>query len=154
VYTHWLDAKQTSLAVASDEEWHLGMASCSRFTPAILARDARTSNSTNTRVRAVSCGRTNPPACDHRSRTPFFERRAGVTTRAFGSPNTPRTVGSGWKPGKAYASQNRRFRFDELAKSVVHRRTVSCTILPWSTASNVPAQDKRNDYIVWNPHSQ
>ncbi len=43
----------------------------------------------------------------------FFERRVSVTTRAFGSPKTPRTVGSGWKPGKAYASQNRRFRFDE-----------------------------------------
>ena len=32
----------------------------------------------------------------------FFERRLRVMTRAFGSPNTPRTVGSGRNPGKAY----------------------------------------------------
>ena len=45
----------------------------------------------------------------------FFERRVSVTTLAFGSPKTPRTVGLGWKPGNAYVSQSRRFRFDVLA---------------------------------------
>src|SRR5262249_7064794 len=45
----------------------------------------------------------------------FFERRRSVTTRAFGSPKTPRTVGRGRNPGKAYASQSRRRRFVEIA---------------------------------------
>lgn len=45
----------------------------------------------------------------------FFDRRRNVTTRAFGSPNTPRTTGSGTKPGNRYASRRRRsFR---IAKS-------------------------------------
>ena len=38
----------------------------------------------------------------------FFTRRLRVMTRAFGSPKTPRTVGSGRKPGKAYDSDKRR----------------------------------------------
>jgi hypothetical protein len=38
-------------------------------------------------------------------------------TRAFGSPKMPRTVGSGRKPGKQYASQSRRGRFAVL---VIH----------------------------------
>jgi hypothetical protein len=33
-----------------------------------------------------------------------FERRSRVMTRAFRSPKTPRTVGRGRKPGKAYVS--------------------------------------------------
>src|SRR6516164_2725025 len=37
----------------------------------------------------------------------FFERRWSVITRAFGSPKMPRTVGSGRKPGKQYASHSR-----------------------------------------------
>lgn len=45
----------------------------------------------------------------------FFERRLRVMTRAFGSPNTPRTAGSGRNPGNAYSSQSRRRRFAELA---------------------------------------
>jgi hypothetical protein len=45
----------------------------------------------------------------------FFERRSSVTTRAFGSPKTPRTVGRGRKPGNAYASHSRRSRFVEVA---------------------------------------
>ena len=45
----------------------------------------------------------------------FFERRLRMMTRAFGSPKTPRTVGSGRNPGNAYASQSRRGRFAELA---------------------------------------
>ncbi len=45
----------------------------------------------------------------------FFERRTRVMTRAFGSPNTPRTVLCGRNPGKAYASHSRRCRFAELA---------------------------------------
>src|SRR5512133_3763994 len=38
----------------------------------------------------------------------FFERRLSLITRAFGSPKTPHTVGSGRKPGKQYASHSRR----------------------------------------------
>jgi hypothetical protein len=45
----------------------------------------------------------------------FFERLRRVMTRAFGSPNTPRTVLCGRNPGKAYASHSRRCRFAELA---------------------------------------
>ena len=45
----------------------------------------------------------------------FFEPRTSVMTRAFGSPKTPRTVGCGRNPGKAYASHSRRCRFVELA---------------------------------------
>jgi hypothetical protein len=45
----------------------------------------------------------------------FFERRTRVMMRAFGSPNTPLTVGSGRNPGNAYASQRCRCRFVELA---------------------------------------
>jgi hypothetical protein len=45
----------------------------------------------------------------------FFERRTRVMTRAFGSPNTPRTVLCGRNAGKAYASHSRRCRFAELA---------------------------------------
>ena len=41
----------------------------------------------------------------------FFDRRLSPITRAFGSPKMPRTVGSGRKPGKQYASQSRRLRF-------------------------------------------
>jgi hypothetical protein len=44
----------------------------------------------------------------------FFERRFRVTTRAFGSPNTPRTAGSGRNPANAYASQSRRHRLVDL----------------------------------------
>ena len=44
----------------------------------------------------------------------FFERRSRVMTRAFGSPQTPRTVGWGRNPGKVYASQSRRFRFADV----------------------------------------
>jgi len=43
----------------------------------------------------------------------FFELRVRVTLRAFESPKAPHTVGSGWKPGKAYTSPNRCFRFDQ-----------------------------------------
>jgi len=38
----------------------------------------------------------------------FFERRTSVTTRACGSPNTPRRSSTGRKPGNRYASRNRR----------------------------------------------
>ena len=41
----------------------------------------------------------------------FFERRFSVITRAFGSPKMPCTVGRGRKPGNAYVSHRRRFRF-------------------------------------------
>ena len=45
----------------------------------------------------------------------FFERRARLMIRAFGSPNTPRTVGCGRNPGNAYASQRRRSLLADLA---------------------------------------
>jgi len=45
----------------------------------------------------------------------FFERRTRVMTQAFGSPKTPRTVGCGRKPGKAYAPVSRRIRFAAMA---------------------------------------
>jgi len=38
----------------------------------------------------------------------FFPRRSSRTTRAFGSPNTPRTAARGRNAGKRYASTNRR----------------------------------------------
>jgi hypothetical protein len=38
----------------------------------------------------------------------FFDRRVSVTRRIFGSPNAPRTVSWGRKPGKAYPSVRRR----------------------------------------------
>jgi len=38
----------------------------------------------------------------------FFDRRRSTMTRARGSPNTPRVVGSGRQPGNAYASHSRR----------------------------------------------
>jgi len=45
----------------------------------------------------------------------FFERRLSLMMRAFGSPKMPRTVPSGRKPGNAYASHSRRFRFSVAA---------------------------------------
>ena len=45
----------------------------------------------------------------------FFERRERPITRAFTSPNTPRTLVCGRKPGKAYSSCSRRCRFTEFA---------------------------------------
>jgi hypothetical protein len=45
----------------------------------------------------------------------FFERRLSPITRAFGSPNIPRTIGSARKPGNEYVSQSRRRRFDARA---------------------------------------
>ena len=43
----------------------------------------------------------------------FFERGSKVIIRAFGSPNTPRTLLSGRKPGNVYASR-RRLDLDEV----------------------------------------
>src|SRR5262249_23679268 len=40
----------------------------------------------------------------------FFERRLSSIMRALKSPKRPRTVATGRKPGKAYASWSRRFR--------------------------------------------
>src|SRR6516225_8979251 len=45
----------------------------------------------------------------------FFDRRFKVTMRTFGSPKTPRTVGSARNPSNEYVSQSRRRRFDSLA---------------------------------------
>jgi hypothetical protein len=44
----------------------------------------------------------------------FFERRTSLTTRAFGSPKTPRTASCGRKPANRYASR-RRLRSREVA---------------------------------------
>jgi hypothetical protein len=44
----------------------------------------------------------------------FFERRSKVMIRAFGSPNTPRTLLNGRKPGNVYASR-RRLNLDDVA---------------------------------------
>jgi hypothetical protein len=44
----------------------------------------------------------------------FFERRTSMTTRAFGSPKTPRTSSCGRKPANRYASR-RRLRLREVA---------------------------------------
>src|SRR5215471_221670 len=45
----------------------------------------------------------------------FFDRRTRLTTRAFGSPKTPRTVGCTRNPLNAYVSHNRRTRFFDVA---------------------------------------
>jgi hypothetical protein len=45
----------------------------------------------------------------------FFERRMSVSTRALGSPKTPRTLAWGRKPGNAYASHSRRCRLRKVA---------------------------------------
>ena len=45
----------------------------------------------------------------------FFDRRTSSITHAFGSPKIPRIAGCGRKPGKAYVSTSRRFRFVEVA---------------------------------------
>jgi len=45
----------------------------------------------------------------------FFDRRFKVTMRTFGSPKTPRTIGSARNPSNEYVSQSRRRRFDSLA---------------------------------------
>src|SRR5438874_398876 len=57
----------------------------------------------------------------------FFERRIRVSTRAFGSPNTPRTLDWGRKPGNAYVSHSRRCRLPEVAMES------SCQKLPTSS---------------------
>ena len=45
----------------------------------------------------------------------FFERRSRRTIRAFGSPNTPRTVALARKPANEYPSDRRRCRFPDSA---------------------------------------
>jgi hypothetical protein len=55
----------------------------------------------------------------------FFRRRTSCTMRTCGSPNTPRTVANGWKPGKRYASCNRRRL----------RIAISCQISPSQQSS-------------------
>src|SRR5712672_560732 len=46
----------------------------------------------------------------------FFERRIRAITRALTSPNTPRTLVCGRKPGKAYWSCSRRCRLEHLRR--------------------------------------
>src|SRR5262249_53164940 len=45
----------------------------------------------------------------------FFDRRTRLTSRAFGSPKTPRTVGCTRNPPNAYVSHNRRSRLFDAA---------------------------------------
>ena len=47
----------------------------------------------------------------------FFDRRRSTMIRTCGSPNTPRAVGSGRKPGNAYASHRRRSLADLAIRS-------------------------------------
>jgi hypothetical protein len=59
----------------------------------------------------------------------FFDRRVSLIMRALRSPNMPRTVPSGRKPGNAYASHNRRCRFAgaaiKIAPDFEHASTCS-----------------------------
>jgi hypothetical protein len=54
----------------------------------------------------------------------FFERRLSLMMRALKSPNRPRTVATGRKPEKAYASCSRRFR---LGAAIRKPRPISST---------------------------
>jgi hypothetical protein len=73
----------------------------------------------------------------------FFERRNKAMTRAFGSPNTPRTLLNGRKPGNAYASR-RRLDLDEvaIATSCQNSSRLKMPIYQygqWVQAFNVPS---------------
>jgi hypothetical protein len=48
----------------------------------------------------------------------FFDRRTNAITRAFGSPNTPRTLDDGRNPSKAYVSHSRRVRLIDFAMNL------------------------------------
>src|SRR5215468_6799428 len=48
----------------------------------------------------------------------FFDRRTNEMTRAFGSPKTPRTMGEGRSPSKAYVSPSRLVRFVDFAMKI------------------------------------
>src|SRR6185369_6027012 len=48
----------------------------------------------------------------------FFDRRTNAITRAFGSPNTPRTLDDGRNPSKAYVSHSRRVRLVDFAMNL------------------------------------
>jgi len=54
----------------------------------------------------------------------FFDRRLSLMMRALKSPNTPRTVPAGRKPGNLYASCSRRFR---LGAAIQRPRPISST---------------------------
>src|SRR6516164_4251006 len=62
----------------------------------------------------------------------FFDRRFKMTMRTFGSPKTPRTVGSARNPSNEYVSQSRRRRFDGLT---IHKW---CQILNPAKMQNSP----------------
>ena len=55
----------------------------------------------------------------------FFERRLRMITRAFGSPNTPRTLVCGRKPGKALLDSSLAPPWLEIHALVWHRRAAS-----------------------------
>jgi len=79
------------------------------------------------------------PTAMHRTTDPalcFFERRTSVTTRAFGSPKTPRTVAWGRKPGKAYVSDNRRVCLCDLTMRTSCQKSASLT----RTSNSIPAR--------------
>src|ERR1043166_294714 len=48
----------------------------------------------------------------------FFDRRTNAMTRAFGSPKTPRTMGEGRSPSKAYVSHSRLLRLIDFAMKI------------------------------------
>jgi hypothetical protein len=59
----------------------------------------------------------------------FFRRCTSCTMRTCGSPNTPRAVANGWKPGKRYASCSR----------LRLRIAISCQISPSQQSSQTLA---------------
>jgi hypothetical protein len=62
----------------------------------------------------------------------FFDRRFKLTMRIFGSPKTPRTLGSARNPSNEYVSQSRRRRFDRLVIRYL------CQILNPAKMQNIP----------------
>ena len=67
----------------------------------------------------------------------FFTRRLRVMTRAFGSPKTPRTVGSGWKPGNLYDSDSNRLGLSAgMGRSCQNSATRHRCSTPGITGSN------------------
>src|SRR5262249_47363135 len=59
----------------------------------------------------------------------FFDRRTRLTSRAFGSPKTPRTVGCTRNPPNAYVSHNRRSRLFDAAIATPCQNSPYRTIL-------------------------
>jgi hypothetical protein len=69
----------------------------------------------------------------------FFEPRMSVSTRAFGSPPTARTLVWGRKPGNAYASHSRRCRLPEVAMETSCQNPHIFTCVNTSTGAGLQA---------------